>query len=108
MTTETVCVKLAGGETVLMEVEELDVSGVQAVSLSVNREAGTIDLESALVGVRAAATQLAQTIRDLTTPPDSFELSFGVKLNASLGAIIAKASTEANFTVKLSWSGPKG
>lgn len=96
-----VTAKLSNGETVRFEVEEVPSHGPSAVSIG--RPDGTIDLDVALSGVRQAATQVLETVRSVAVPPDSCEITFGVKLSGSVGAIIAKASTEANFTIKLVW-----
>jgi len=44
-----------------------------------------------------------QQLRSLAEPPDEVAVEFGVKMNAETGAIIAKASTEANFKINLTW-----
>lgn len=101
MAENIVTARLNSGEAVLFEVDEPEAFGVTAVGIG--RPDGTIDLDSALGGVREAAAQVLDTIRSIAIPPDTCEISFGVKLSGTLGAIIAKASTEANFTIKLVW-----
>jgi hypothetical protein len=99
-----VAARLDSGESLLFEVDEPDDFGVTAVSISVDPETGTVELGSALSGVKRAAAQVLETMRSIADPPDSCEISFGVKLSGTVGAIIAKASTEANFTIKLTWT----
>jgi hypothetical protein len=106
MAEQVVTARLNSGEAILFEVDEPEAYGVTAVGI--RREDGTIDLDSALSGVKEAAAQVLQTIRSIAVPPDSCEISFGVKLSGSMGAIIAKASTEANFTIKLVWKAAGG
>ncbi|MFG2005782.1 CU044_2847 family protein [Spirillospora sp. NPDC048911] len=65
-------------------------------------------LEAALEHVRGAAEAALRTIRDGTLDPDMIELEFGVKLNASAGAVIAKTAGECHLKVKLTWGGPAG
>ncbi|MGP2441230.1 CU044_2847 family protein [Streptomyces sp. JW3] len=60
--------------------------------------------ESALEGVRAAATSALRVFRDGTLRPDSVELEFGVRLSAEAGAVIAKGTAEGHLVVKLHWS----
>ncbi len=60
-------------------------------------------LEAALGGVKQAAEAMFQRLSTLATPPDETTVEFGVKLSAETGAVIAKAATEANFTVTLKW-----
>ncbi|KAB2341280.1 CU044_2847 family protein [Actinomadura rudentiformis] len=65
-------------------------------------------LESALDHVRGAAESALRSIRDGKLNPDMIELEFGVKLNASAGAVIAKTAGEGHLKVKLTWGGPNG
>jgi hypothetical protein len=92
------------GETssVLVEVDE-DTYGVEAVSRLSDGvlEAGQ-RLESALGSVRDAAEATLREMRKLS--PDAVEVEFGIKLAGEAGAMIAKASAEGHFTVRLSWS----
>ena len=60
-------------------------------------------LETALGGVKQAAEAMFARLSSLATPPDETTVEFGVKLSAETGAVIAKAATEANFTVSLKW-----
>jgi hypothetical protein len=109
MTDKLVSARLASGETVAFEVEEVDdFGGVTAVSIAIDPETGVINLEQALTGVRRAAGQVLDAVRLIAVPPDSCEIEFGVKLSGSMGAIIAKASTEANFRIKLAWTSKAG
>ena len=99
-----VAARLDSGETLLFEVDEPDDIGVTAISISVDQDTGMVELDKALGGVKRAAGQVLETMRSIAVPPDSCEISFGVKLSGTVGAIIAKASTEANFTIKLTWT----
>ena len=65
--------------------------------------AATDTFESALEKVRVAAEAILHQLRSLVQPPDEVVVEFGVKMNAETGAIIAKASGEANFKINLSW-----
>jgi hypothetical protein len=59
--------------------------------------------ESALEKVQSAAEGILHHLRSLAQPPDEVEVEFGVKMSAESGAIIAKASGEANFKINLTW-----
>lgn len=59
--------------------------------------------EAALENVRSAAEGILDQLRSLAQPPDEVAIEFGVKMNAETGAIIAKASGEANFKINLTW-----
>ena len=60
--------------------------------------------DAALDRVRYAAETMLDRLTSLTQPPDEVAVEFGVKLNAETGAVIAKASTEANFKINLKWT----
>jgi Trypsin-co-occurring domain 1 len=101
MTTELVAVQLADGSQLMVEVDQPPPPvGVEAVGLG----DGKIDLGAALEQIKSAAIEVQDKLRSIAVPPESFELSFGIKLSASAGVILAKAGTEANFTVKMNWS----
>lgn len=60
--------------------------------------------DGALDKVRGAAVSALRTFRDKSLDPDEVSLEFGVKFNASAGAVIAKTAVEGHLTVKLVWS----
>lgn len=60
-------------------------------------------LDDAMDQVRPAAEKLMTSLRNLVDQPQEIELSFGVKMNASLGAIIASGEAEGHFKVTMKW-----
>ncbi len=60
-------------------------------------------LDSAMNSVHHMARRVIDTIDTLTNKPSEVEVSFGLKLDAETGAIIAKAGIEASINVKLKW-----
>ncbi|MFC5924541.1 CU044_2847 family protein [Micromonospora vulcania] len=50
----------------------------------------------------AAARQVLDRVRELA--PDGVEVKFGVKVTGTANWLVAKAATEGNFEVTLSWS----
>jgi hypothetical protein len=48
-----------------------------------------------------AARELLEQVRDLA--PDAVEVKFGIKVTGTTSWLIAKAATEGNFEVTLSW-----
>jgi hypothetical protein len=44
-------------------------------------------------------------IKTLSEPPDSLKISFGFKLDAEDGAMIAQESSKSAIQVSLSWEG---
>jgi hypothetical protein len=53
-------------------------------------------------GFHESLTKLAESMR-----PDEVELTFGLKLTAESGWLVAKAGGEANFEVTLKWGASK-
>ncbi|MDT3395352.1 CU044_2847 family protein [Streptomyces sp. B1866] len=90
---------------VVVEVDDRD-PGYRSVSR--RSDDGLTDargrFEEALDNVRAAAVSALRTFRDKALAPDEVSLEFGVKLNASVGAVIAKTSTEGHLAVRLTWT----
>ena len=62
-----------------------------------------ISYRDAIDRVRPAADYLLQAVKNLDAKPDSVEITFGIKISTTAGAIIASAAAEGNFTVKLNW-----
>jgi len=98
---------LSDGRSIVAEVDE-DESGLHrtmrgAEATEVIARANDT-FEAALDKVRDAAEAMVDRLCSLTRPPDEMEVEFGVKLSAEAGAVIAKAATEANFTISLKWN----
>ncbi len=60
-------------------------------------------IASAMNTIRAMAERVAATIDAISDRPSTVEVDFGLKLTANAGALVASASTEASFLVKLTW-----
>lgn len=60
-------------------------------------------LEKALTGVRDAAAAALGQFQKMASQPDAVEITFGVKLDAQAGAVIAKTGIQGHFEVKLKW-----
>lgn len=56
--------------------------------------------------IQTCSEQVSSTIKAIPEDdrPRQFEVQFAVKLDAEFGAILAKASTEAQLQVTLTWS----
>jgi Trypsin-co-occurring domain 1 len=97
---------LNGGGVLVVEVDPADTS-IRRVMRGGTPEAAiataNATFESALQTVRCAAEGILHQLRSLAEPPDEVAVEFGVKMSAETGAIIAKASTEANFKINLTW-----
>jgi len=95
---------LEDGTSMLVEVDETEEVGLTKVS---RRDPGVIEraqltLEKSLDKVKPAAQYILEKLRGLHDSPDEIEVTFGLKLNAGSGVILA-AGVEANYTVKLKW-----
>ena len=59
--------------------------------------------EQALERVGPTSAAIVERFRRMAQQPDELEIEFGIKINAELGAIIAKTSGEANFRIAVRW-----
>jgi hypothetical protein len=62
-----------------------------------------MSLEKALIDVRDAAATALEQFQKMASQPSEVEITFGVKLDAQAGAVIAKTSIQGHFEVKLKW-----
>ena len=60
-------------------------------------------IASAMSTIHAVAQRVTATINSISERPSTVEVDFGLKLTANAGALVASASTEASFIVKLTW-----
>jgi Trypsin-co-occurring domain 1 len=67
----------------------------------------TANLDTALEGVRTAANVALDKLRNLGQTPDEIELQFGVRLNATAGAVLARTDAEGHLQVRLVWNKPR-
>jgi len=110
----------ADGGTVLVEVEDkaddlVPKGGVVRAGRGVGQAAKDAieEVETRFEDAMDAVRQNAQTIIDkvrggLSDPPDEVEVTFGLKAAGEFGNFaIAKASAEANYSVKMTWKREK-
>jgi hypothetical protein len=92
--------------TVKFDIDDTDITGVgpQRVSRKGDTLIAELDqsLEQALASTRPAAQAVLDTFR--TISPDHISIEFGLRLDASAGAVIAKAGIEAHFNITLNWT----
>ena len=105
----------ADGGTVLVEVDDqaddlFPKAGVVQASRGSEAVKNAVEkVETVFEDAMDTVRQNAQTIIDkvrggLTDPPDEVEVTFGLKAAGELGNFaVAKASAEANYTVKMKW-----
>ena len=88
------------GGSVLVESSEEAVGGLRGAGQLVEKIGQS--LEDTLGIVRPIAdAALAACHGGLAVQPDTVEVEFGLKFNASVGAMIASTSTEGNLRMKL-------
>jgi len=73
-----------------------------------NRARDTVEqaqhsLESAIDKIRPAAEVIIDRLTSLSQPASEIEITFGLKLSAEVGALIASGSAEANYSVRIKW-----
>jgi hypothetical protein len=61
-------------------------------------------LESAMDQVRAVSNVTLSKLEDLAQRPEQVEVEFGIRLNAEVGAVIARTQAEGHLQVKLTWT----
>jgi hypothetical protein len=103
--TELIRFTTAQGNEVLAEVDEGD-PGYERISRQshdvVAKAARHID--AAFVEIRIAADALIDEMSRVASSPHDIEVEFGIKLNAEVGAVIARSQAEGHFQVNLKWS----
>ncbi len=53
--------------------------------------------------IQNVSRNVLSSIESLVKRPSEVEVQFGIKLGGEAGVFVAKASTEANFSIKLKW-----
>lgn len=106
MATEMAQFGLEGGGSVLVEVDSAP--GVQRIS---KHGKALLDakstFEDALQDVRHAAGAALGQFQAMTERPSEVQITFGIKIDAQLGAVVAKTGLEGHFEVTLTWNPEK-
>lgn len=97
---------LEAGGSILIEVED-SAAGPVRRGLQPDQIIETVgnSFEAAIDAIKPAAVAIAGRFRDFAGGPEDVEIEFGLKFTGQAGAIIASASTEAQFRVKMIWKG---
>jgi hypothetical protein len=98
----TVAFALSDGTVVLVAPPR---AGSAPVGVGPRVQAAAQTLSQALRPVTSAAAEVIDEFRSLAHRPDEVEVTFGVVLDAKLGAAIAGAKAGAHLDVTLRWSG---
>ncbi len=94
--------ELEAGGSVLVEVNEAPYEDAVGRGQDIVDQVG-ISFDRALSGVRSAAEAALGQFQQMTRRPDELEITFGVKLDAQMGAVIARTGVEGQLEVKLTW-----
>ena len=94
---------LEDGTSMLVEIDEPEQGGLVKASISETIAKAQLTLEKSLEKVQPAAQFVIAQLRKLHDAPDEVQVSFGLKLSADAGAVLASAGAEANYTVTLKW-----
>ena len=99
-----------GEDEILVEFAPLQMPGVRKASsfaLGPEEMAGksALALDKAMSTIRQMGNRVTKTIKsiEVVDRPTKVELEFGIKLDADVGAYIAKVSAEAGIKVVLTW-----
>lgn len=96
--------ELDNGQTVLVEVDPALESGSTAPASSDGRwYKAKASFNDVMDAVQPLVQQAAKSLEKMVDKPESYEVEFGMKLSASLGMIVAKGESEANFKIKMVW-----
>lgn len=89
------------GTSLVVEVDD-DSPGIELVSRTEEGIAEAAQrVDEALAASRPTLESVLESLRQLK--PEQIEVSFGIKLNAEAGVVIAKTAAEGHFDVTLSW-----
>ena len=95
-------------EDEILFVEFAPVAGVRSVSLSPSDALAKSQeaIEDALKKMRGMAKKTARAIKEIpvTEKPNTISISFGLKLTAEGGVVLAKAGVEAGINVTMAWT----
>jgi len=103
--TKLVKFDVGDGQTVLIEVEEVESEEIRPVSKSPGELAAKArkTLSEALDGIAPMVRTLKQRLNSLTDPADEVEVKFSVKLSGEIDAVVTKIGSEATYEITLKW-----
>jgi hypothetical protein len=95
---------LEDGGSIVVEVDEPESEGTVRAARGDTIVKAKETLEDALDKVLPVTRSVVEKLRSIENRPDEIEISFGVKLSTTAGAVIASATAEANFDVTMRWT----
>lgn len=94
---------LEDGTSFIVEVDEPEREGMENAAVGDVIEKAHQTIEKSLEKVKPTAQFILTQLRKLHETPDEIQVSFGLKLNADFGVVLAAAGLEANYSVTLKW-----
>lgn len=90
---------------VKFDIDEVEIGQAGPERVSRKGDAMVVELDQSLEQALTSARPAAQAVLDAfrAMGPDHVSIEFGLRLDVSAGAVIAKAGLEAHFTVNLAW-----
>jgi hypothetical protein len=98
--------ELGDGGVVFVEVADDEPGIERAAQVNDMVVKARVTLESALDHVRAVANATLAKLQDVAVQPQQIEVQFGIRLNAEVGAVIARTQAEGHLQIKLTWTRP--
>ena len=98
---ELVKFRLEDGSSVHVDVDEAPC--MQRVAREGKIPDARETFEKGLNEVHHAASAALTQFRSMARQPNEVEITFGVRLDAQVGAVLAKTGMAGNFEVKLTW-----
>ena len=97
--------QLDDNSTIVVEVDEPETEGaIRATGPDEVVRKSLHSFDDAMDKIHAATENAITKLRNLSTGPDEITMEFGFNFSGEFGAIIAKASAEANYKVTLTWN----
>jgi hypothetical protein len=99
--------KLKDGTFFLVEIDTSESEGVNRAGRKDLPAEANMMFEDAINKVKPMATAIIESMRSITDPSPEVEISFGLKMTATAGAVLASAGAEAHYSLTLRWPGGK-
>jgi hypothetical protein len=97
--------KLDSQTTILVEAAEDGLpQGQQHVSTTgAMTEKATEAFNTALAGIKPIARSILEEMKEAAADAKEFQVEFGIKLTATAGVVLAKASSEGHCKISIKW-----
>lgn len=104
--TQLVRFDVGDGESILVEVENVESEGLKPIAKSPNDIAANAKktFSDALKNLDPMVKGIKQRLDSLTDPADEVEVKFSVKLSGEVGAVVTKVGGEATYEITLKWT----